>query len=127
MSKRHRVELNVNVLQHELHRQQPGRKHDADQVIRKHARLTTKGRSMRCTASRAARASGDPLEAHSLGKVIFDTADAARACRAELRELYPDDEPTYVYECRRSKHGHVHLTTKWRADNLPEPDEEVGS
>lgn len=122
MSSRRRADFSLSRLQRELHKSQPGRKYEALLITKKHARLTKSGKPMRCVASRAARESSDPLETHSLHKVIFDSEDAARACAAELRELYPDDEPTYVYECRRSKHGHVHLTTSWRSDNLPEPE-----
>lgn len=42
-------------------------------------------------------------------KVIFDTAADARAFAALVESL--GDGPSRIYECKFSRHGHVHLTS----------------
>jgi hypothetical protein len=81
-------------------------------TVRRHARLQPNGDPMLCTPSREeiARPTRRRENAGSDYKPIYDTQQAAElAARAlHLEAGYP---PLYAYECRRSRHGHYHLTS----------------
>lgn len=82
-------------------------------VITKYARLFKSGQPMLCNPTAAERAAGDGDPGWgSNGKIIYDTVLLADLAMAELIAL--GASPMRVYECERSKHGHVHLTGKMR-------------
>lgn len=113
--------FNPELIERDLHRQQTGTA--PRDIIARYARLQTNGKPVRCTPSRAAVANDDPLGLDSYKKVVFDTAEQARACAAELATvLDPSVVARYVYPCRRSRTGHVHLTSK-RPPNYDETDD----
>lgn len=100
---------NLRTLQAELHAEQAkAQRHRATAIIRRYARHRN-GRLVKCTASAAEVERDDPRELTSIGKYIYDTETAARACANDLRTVCGFGR-LYVYPCRRSKHGHVHLT-----------------
>lgn len=99
-------------LEQDLRRQRANRGEKINEIITRYARLQKNGKPVRCRPSRYDVATDDPTLLHSWRKVVFDTEEAALACAVELREELGDDGPRHVYECRRSRHGHVHLTTK---------------
>lgn len=77
-----------------------------EQLIRRYARLRPdNGDPIFCTPAKTG-------SQHSKGKIIFDTPEKARAFDGEVKRLCGDKTPTYVYECDRSRNGHVHLTTE---------------
>lgn len=110
--------LNVDQLQRDLRQ---ARRHTRtrddnallNSVIVKHARVFTRGDGTaapaRCEPSPQDRAKG---KSHSDGKIIFDSERAARECIRELHRVFGDKEPSYIYKCPRSSHGHVHYTRK---------------
>jgi hypothetical protein len=81
------------------------------EIICKYARLKSDGAPVLCAPGKNVRAGGDPFLLHSDWKVIYDSVEAARDCERELREQLGALR-RWVYHCRRSRHGHVHLTTK---------------
>lgn len=99
-------------LEQELRRQRANRGEKINEIVTRYARLQTNGKPVRCRPSRYDVAQDDPTLLHSWWKVVFDTEEAALACVVELRDELGDDGPRYVYECRRSRTGHVHLTSK---------------
>lgn len=111
--------FNARTLELELHRQRPDRGREIYDIIVKYARLRTNGRPIKCVPSQEAIAWDDPLDLHSWGKVVFDSEEAAQACVDELRAVLGDDVPAFVYPCRRSRHGHVHLTSKEPLGDAP--------
>lgn len=116
--------FNPESIERDLHRQQSGTA--PRDIIARHARLQANGKPVRCTPSRAAVASDDPLGLDSYKKVVFDTAEKARECAAELATvLDPSVVARYVYPCRRSRTGHVHLTSKRPPDHHDESEVEV--
>lgn len=86
-------------------------------VVLRFARLRH-GKPVYCTA-----AEDDPAN-HSEGKVIYPDRAAGEAAAAALWLLEQRGPVMYVYECSRSKHGHVHLTRKPQASGAA-PDREV--
>lgn len=65
-------------------------------IMSQYGRISTGNRPMVCPPGRE-------------GKVIFDTREAAEAAEAALRRDC-GSKPQRIYECDRSKHGHLHLT-----------------
>lgn len=112
--------FNPEALQRDLHRRQPGS--TPSDIIARYARLQTNGKPVRCEPSRSAVERDDPKDLHSYKKVVFDTTQLALDCARELRTVFGDATARYVYSCRRSRTGHVHLTSKRPADWV-EPDE----
>lgn len=87
------------------------RDHARGDVLIRHARLSSSGRPVFCTPSRAERAGS--IAARQTrgtdGKVIYSTREAAEAAARELEELGSRYLRSYL--CGRSRHGHFHLTT----------------
>lgn len=84
-------------------------------ILVKYARLGDTGKPLTCTPSRAELA-GDVRRKETPGtdnKIIYDTREAAGACGRELETL--GTRPQRAVPCRRSKHGHFHLTTDYPA------------
>jgi hypothetical protein len=81
------------------------------EVLLQHARLTTSGRPVFCTPSRAEIAGAVPLRQSrgTNGKVIYGTREAAEAAGRELEALGANR--LRAYRCSRSRSGHFHLTT----------------
>lgn len=80
-------------------------------IIRRYARKHTSGRLMRCKPSILERAGGKRREKEgSDWKVIYDTEDAAKNCAIQI-ELRGGPKMR-AYPCRRSRHGHYHLTMR---------------
>lgn len=80
-------------------------------IIRKYARTFPKtGEPMRCTPSQweihnpALRVQGQRTDS----KFIYNTRGDAADCARELEAIGYD--PQRPHECRRSRHGHYHLT-----------------
>lgn len=107
-----RTRFDPKTLERDIHRNDPRRGERIHEVVVKHARLQANGRPITCQPSQWDVRRDDPRDLHSWGKVVFDDEDAARACANELREVLRDETPSYVYPCRRSQHGHVHLTSE---------------
>ena len=76
-------------------------------VVARYARARD-GAVLRCTPAQKER-DGRRSYQGSAGKVIFDSADQAGRCAAELRLVIGAADN--VYPCPRSRHGHHHLTT----------------
>lgn len=68
----------------------------------KYARKHRNGTVMRCTPGRYEETP------RSVGKVIYDSREAAEAARRELERLSTSVKHE-IYECHRSKTGHLHL------------------
>jgi len=101
--------METGALQRALRREWVNQHREArDEIIRKYARLYPSGKTMLCQRSMKEEALG---VTRLVGKIIFDTEEAALACAEELRGLYDGEGPKYTYECHRSKRGHVHLTS----------------
>lgn len=83
----------------------PATHEDRMRVIRKYARPNHRGRPMRCMPSPF-----DAEEQELQQKFVYDSEEIALQCAAELRTL--GGPRLWVYPCHRSKHGHVHLTSK---------------
>ncbi|MDN5751283.1 MAG: hypothetical protein L0H64_22730 [Pseudonocardia sp.] len=87
------------------------RDHARSEVLHRHARLTTGGRPVFCTPSRAEIAGVVSLRQGrgTDGKVIYDTRETAEAAARELETLGARALRSYV--CGRSRSGHFHLAT----------------
>lgn len=79
------------------------------QVLARYARIRPDGRPTFCAPSRVELA-GNRLQGPGTdGKVIFPDREAAEAAARELEAL--GSRPMRAHECKRSRHGHCHLTT----------------
>lgn len=79
-------------------------------IIKKYARLDSKGRPCFCRPSQAEVAAKLPHKQDvGVGKVIYPDHAAARAAAVELGEL--QGHRLVEYPCQRSRKGHFHLTT----------------
>jgi hypothetical protein len=80
-------------------------------VLLKYARLLPAGRPVFCKPSRAELEGAAPRRQGrgADGKVIYSDREAAEAAARELEEL--GARPQRAYVCKRSRHGHFHLTT----------------
>ncbi|NMH95759.1 hypothetical protein [Pseudonocardia acidicola] len=80
------------------------------QVLVRHARLMSSGRPTVCKPSRAEIEGRMPSPGRgSDGKVIYPDRESAEAAARELELL--GARALRAYLCRRSRHGHFHLTT----------------
>jgi hypothetical protein len=81
------------------------------EVVRRHARLTSRGRPTFCSPTRAEQSGARrvPTGAGTDGKVIYPTREAAEAAARELERLGARRLRPYL--CARSRHGHFHLAT----------------
>jgi hypothetical protein len=81
-------------------------------VLKRHARLDRNGKPQRCTPSQLERWGGRRKETEGSDlKIIFNNRLEAEAAAREFEAL-PDGVPQRAYPCRRSKHGHYHLTRR---------------
>jgi hypothetical protein len=95
-------------------------------VLARYARLSSSGRPLVCQPSQK-ELSGTERRREpngTTGKVIFDTAEAALDCAAELTRLL-GYRPQRAYPCGRSRRGHHHLSSDVdgagrRLENSPE-------
>jgi hypothetical protein len=80
-------------------------------VLLRYARLMGTGRPVFCKPSRAEMAGTAPRRqgVGADGKVIYPDRESAEAAARELEELGARAQRAYV--CKRSRHGHYHLTT----------------
>ncbi|GAA2851322.1 hypothetical protein GCM10010472_05480 [Pseudonocardia halophobica] len=90
-----------------------GRVRDRDRarILLRYARLMSTGRPIFCKPSRAELAGTAPRRqgVGADGKVIYPDRESAEAAARELEELGARAQRAYV--CKRSRHGHYHLTT----------------
>jgi hypothetical protein len=84
---------------------------DRARVLLRYARLMGTGRPVFCKPSRAEMAGTAPRRqgVGADGKVIYPDRESAEAAARELEELGARAQRAYV--CKRSRHGHYHLTT----------------
>ncbi|MCW0211828.1 MAG: hypothetical protein OJJ54_00550 [Pseudonocardia sp.] len=80
-------------------------------VLLRYARLLPAGRPVFCKPSRAELEGMAPRRQGrgADGKVIYSDREAAEAAARELEDL--GARPQRAYVCKRSRHGHFHLTT----------------
>lgn len=79
-------------------------------AIHQHARITTGGKPMLCTPTRAEKAGLAPriTDPGNDNKVIYDTREQAEACARTLEAI--GLPLMHAYQCKRGKRGHHHLT-----------------
>ncbi|GAA1849176.1 hypothetical protein GCM10009836_31160 [Pseudonocardia ailaonensis] len=84
---------------------------DRARILLRYARLMNSGRPVFCKPSRAELAGAAPRRQGigGDGKVIYSDRESAEAAARELEELGARAQRAYV--CKRSRHGHFHLTT----------------
>ena len=84
---------------------------DRARVLLRYARLMNSGRPVFCKPSRAEIAGVAPRRqgVRGDGKVIYPDRESAEAAARELEDLGARAQRAYV--CKRSRHGHFHLTT----------------
>jgi hypothetical protein len=89
----------------------PVRDPDRARILLRYARLMSTGRPVFCKPSRAELAGTAPRRqgVGADGKVIYPDRESAEAAARELEELGARAQRAYV--CKRSRHGHYHLTT----------------
>ncbi|MFI6595036.1 hypothetical protein ACIBHX_02240 [Nonomuraea sp. NPDC050536] len=80
-------------------------------IIARYARLQRNGDVLFCTPSKAELAGDMPRQetSGSDGKVAYPDLETAEAAARELEAL--GGGPQHAYVCRRSRHGHAHLTS----------------
>ncbi|MFI6732129.1 hypothetical protein ACIBI9_04280 [Nonomuraea sp. NPDC050451] len=97
----------------------PAPAHDASKsarmrIVTRYARRQRNGRVLFCSPSKAELGGEMPRRetSGSDGKVVFPDLETAEAAARELEAL--GGGPQRAYICRRSRHGHAHLTgTPW--------------
>lgn len=110
--------MDLQSLQRELNNQT--RDSTVHGILQQHARLSKSGRPEVCTPSAAELAGRRHRKqgANADGKVIFPNWLHAQRAAVKLEALFGTRQ--VPYECRRSRHGHVHLKTARQP--LPEQD-----
>ncbi|MCE0763679.1 hypothetical protein LWC35_12290 [Pseudonocardia kujensis] len=109
----------------------PVRDPDRARILLRYARLMSTGRPVFCKPSRAELAGTAPRRqgVGADGKVIYPDRESAEAAARELEELGARAQRAYV--CKRSRHGHYHLTTdlvrERRRTGLEVPEQATGS
>lgn len=97
-------------------------------MLVKYARLKRDGRTLvTCNPSQVELDDPSKRREHqgSDGKVIFDTYEKAEACLRELSQ-FPNARPMRIYQCGRSRRGHVHIATD-RKRLYGEPAAKIGT